>query len=69
MDGIRDTKRSVAVPQQFLQCRVGENGGIFRMQRRNSEDINSWKQCMDIRSLGQGQKMGNTVLHEINDAS
>lgn len=39
------------------------------MQRRNSEDINSWKQCMDIRSLGQGQKMGNTVLQEINDAS
>ena len=39
------------------------------MQRRNSEDINSWKQCMDIHSLGQGQKMGNTVLQEINDAS
>ena len=66
MDRIRDTKRSAAVSRQ---CRVGENGGIFRMQRRNSEDINSWKQCMDIRSLGQGQKMGNTVLQEINDAS
>ena len=64
-----DTKRIAAVAQLFRQWRVGENGGIFRMQRRNSEDINSWKQCMDIRSLGQGQKMGNTVLQEINDAS
>ena len=71
MDRIRDAQRSAAVAQQFWQCRVGENGGIFRMYMLCKDETakilipgnNAW-----IYAVWDRDKiMGNTVLQETNN--